>query len=174
MCFLIKRQPSFIETNISIDKSTNFAKLQTPLFHTDNIHIAVPLKNDSRPQCKYARAQTNWLRDKISNCLLSAASLRPSLFIYYHSAGCQLVHERFAQHEILHVDRINQKEEIKVGRAPKWLALCAAMSLVSFTVPHHTHTYTLLTIARGASDIRPNMAASAACVCYYQSTQQIN
>lgn len=45
-------------------------------------------------------------------------------FLYYHPAlGCQLVHERFAQHEILHVDRINQKEEIKVGFAPKWFSL---------------------------------------------------
>lgn len=69
--------------------------------------------------------------------------LFPSFFLYYHPAlGCQLVHERFAQHEILHVDRINQKEEIKVGFAPKWFALCAVCCNVTclfYCPPSITH-----------------------------------
>jgi len=117
---------------------------------------------------------------KISNCASASVCMCVCvcvcvpLFLYYHSGGCQLVHERFAQHEILHVDRINQKEEIKVGCAPKWLAVLQChLSLLLSPITHNrkkscwTHSHT-----------RPNMAASAPYVCpprrYYQSTQQIN
>jgi hypothetical protein len=84
---------------------------------------------------------------EIANFCMCALSvplvLFPSLFLYYHPAlGCQLVHERFAQHEILHVDRINQKEEIKVGFAPKWFALrtvCCNVTCLFYCPPSITH-----------------------------------